>query len=53
MSLGAAITLPGGEPIGALGISLPDINLPDGGEAKFGSLVAKAAQSISAKLGRN
>ena len=53
VSLGAAITLPGGEPVGALGISLPDINMPEGGEAQYGSLVAKAAQSISAGLGQN
>ena len=53
VSLGAAITLPGGEPVGALGISLPDINMPEGGEAQYGTLVAKAAQSISAGLGQN
>ena len=51
LSLGAAITLPGGEPVGALGISLPDINMPDGGEEKFGALVAHAARNVSAKLG--
>lgn len=50
LSLGAAITLPGGEPIGALGISLPDINSPDSGIEQYGLLVSQAANSISAKL---
>lgn len=53
LSFGAAITLPGGEVVGALGISLPDINLPDGGIEQFGGLVAHAANSVSAKLGRS
>ncbi|QBY00779.1 IclR family transcriptional regulator [Rhodophyticola sp. CCM32] len=52
LSFGAAITLPGGEVVGALGISLPDINLPAGGVEQFGGLVAHAADSVSAKLGR-
>ena len=52
LSFGAAITLPGGEPIAALGISVPDINLPEGGVEKYGGLVAHAARSVSAKLGR-
>lgn len=52
LSFGAAITLPGGEPVGALGISLPDINLPEGGIDAFGGLVCHAARSVSAKLGR-
>ena len=51
LSFGAAITLPGGEPIGALGISLPDINMPTDGEDRFGALVMHAARSVSAKLG--
>jgi DNA-binding IclR family transcriptional regulator len=53
LSFGAAILLPDGEPVGALGISLPDTNLPDGGVEKFGELVAHAARSVSQKLGRN
>lgn len=52
LSFGAAITLPGGEPVGALGISLPDVNLPEGGIDRFGGLVLHAARSVSAKLGR-
>ncbi len=50
LSFGAAITLPEGEPVGALGISLPDINLPGGGEERFGALVVHAARSVSDKL---
>lgn len=50
LSFGAAITLPSGEPVGALGISLPDINLNDIGEEKLGGLVFHSAQSISRKL---
>ncbi|MFK7869046.1 MAG: IclR family transcriptional regulator [Roseobacter sp.] len=53
LSFGAAIVLPGGEVVGALGISLPDINLPEGGIEKYGGLVAHAANSVSAKLGRS
>lgn len=53
LSFGAAITLPGGEPVGALGISLPDVNLPDGGIERFGGLISHAANSVSAKLGRS
>ncbi|WP_424987429.1 IclR family transcriptional regulator [Microbulbifer sp. S227A] len=50
LSFGAAITLPGGEPVGALGISLPDINLPEDGQERFGALVVHAARSVSEKL---
>lgn len=53
ISFGAAIILPGGEAVGALGISLPDINLPDDGIKRFGSLVSHAANSVSAKLVRS
>ncbi|GAA6202515.1 IclR family transcriptional regulator [Aquicoccus sp. SU-CL01552] len=52
LSFGAPITLPGGEPVGALGISLPDINLPEDGIDRFGALVSHAARSVSAKVGR-
>ena len=37
--------------IDAAPISLPDINMPEGGEERFGALVAHAARSVSAKLG--
>ncbi|MEP1613156.1 MAG: IclR family transcriptional regulator [Roseobacter sp.] len=52
LSFGAAITLSNGEVVGALGISLPDINLPENGVERFGSLVSHAATSASEKLGR-
>lgn len=52
LSFGAAICLPGGEAIAALGVSLPDINLPNIGGEKIGELVRDAAQSVSAKLTR-
>ncbi|MEM8957972.1 MAG: IclR family transcriptional regulator [Pseudomonadota bacterium] len=52
LSFGAAIALPDGVAVAALGISLPDINLADGDEDKLGSLVSHAAASVSQKLGR-
>lgn len=52
LSFGAAIVLPNGEPVGALGISLPDINLPEDGIDRYGGLVTHAARSVSSKLGR-
>lgn len=52
LSFGAAIKLPGGEPVGALGISLPDVNLPEGGLDRYGALLVHAASSVSAKLGK-
>jgi DNA-binding IclR family transcriptional regulator len=50
LSFGAPIILPNGEAIAALGISLPDINLPVDGANEYGRLVAEAAQRVSAKL---
>lgn len=50
LSFGVTIALPGGEPVGALGISLPDVNLPEDGVEVFGSLLVHAARSVSAKL---
>ena len=51
-SFGAAILLPDGEAVGALGISVPNVNLPDGGAERFGALTAHAADAISRKLAR-
>ncbi|MDJ0628364.1 MAG: IclR family transcriptional regulator [Rhodobacter sp.] len=51
-SLGAAVTLPGGEPAGALGISVPDVHLDDGDVARFGALVQHAARSVTETLSR-
>lgn len=53
LGFGAAITLPSGDAIAALGISLPDINLPEGGIEHFGKLVADAALSVSNKLSKS
>lgn len=53
LSLGAVITLPSGEPVGALGISFPDINLPEAGIDRYGALIVHAARSVSAKLGQS
>ncbi|MEM9523464.1 MAG: IclR family transcriptional regulator [Pseudomonadota bacterium] len=52
LSFGAAVHLPDGEAIAALGISLPDINLEDGGEERMGVLVQHAAENVSHKLRR-
>lgn len=52
LSFGAPILLPDGDAIGAIGISLPDVNLADHGDAEIGALVVDAAASVSQKLGR-
>lgn len=52
LSFGAAIKLPDGEAVAAIGISVPNVNLPDNGEERFGSLSAHAAEAISRKLSR-
>ncbi len=51
-SFGAAIMLPDGEPVAALGISVPNVNLPEGSEDRFGALLAHAAEAVSRKLNR-
>lgn len=50
LSFGAAITLPGGEAVAAIGISLPERHLTAETEPRLGGLVADAAQSISRRL---
>ena len=52
LSFGAAIHLPNGEAIGALGVSVPDINLGKGDSERIGALVQHAARSVSESLGR-
>lgn len=52
LSFGAAITLPSGEAIAALGVSLPDVNMPEKGADWLGGLVMHSAASVSAKLSR-
>ncbi|QBF32461.1 IclR family transcriptional regulator [Thalassococcus sp. S3] len=53
LSFGAAVLLPNGEAIGAIGASLPDINLPENGASWIGGLVQEAAESVSSKLARS
>jgi len=50
LSFGAAICLPDGEAVAALGISVPDINLPANGQEMMGELVRDAARSVSKRM---
>ena len=50
-SFGAPIFLPNQEVIAAIGISLPDVNLPAEGEQVIGQLVLEASKRASAELG--
>ena len=50
LSFGAPIVLPNHEVIASIGISVPDVNLPDGGEETMGRLVADAAMSASKRM---
>ena len=52
LSFGAAVHLPNGEAVGALGVSVPDINLGEGDCDRIGALVQHAARSVSEDLGR-
>ena len=52
-SFGDAICLPDGEAIAALGVSVPDVNLPDDGERVIGELVKSAAQNVALRLARS
>lgn len=51
-SFGAAILLPGGEVVGALGVSAPNVNLQDSDVARFGTLVQHAAAAVTQSLAR-
>ncbi|MEO0752348.1 MAG: IclR family transcriptional regulator [Pseudomonadota bacterium] len=51
-SFGAAIVLPDGGVVGALGISVPDVNLSTGDEDRIGALVQHAASATSNALSR-
>ena len=53
LSFGAAITMADNHVVGALGISVPDINLPPDGVQRYGDLVAHCAAAVSDKLQRN
>ena len=50
MSFGAAIFLPDGEAIGALGVSVPTVNLKPGDEARICRRVKSAAEEVTARL---
>lgn len=50
LSVGAAIELPNQQIIAALGVSLPDVNLPRDGIDSLGELVSQAARTISASM---
>lgn len=52
LSFGAAIKLPDRAVIGALGISVPDVNLSEGDDTRFGTLVQHAATATSNALAR-
>lgn len=52
LSIGAAIVLPDGGAIAALGVSVPDVNLSPGCENVIGKLVAGAARRVSLKIGK-
>ena len=49
-SIGAAIMLPDGNCAGSLGVSVPDVNLGEGGVDRIGILVLHAAGAVSEKL---
>lgn len=53
LGFGAAICLPNGKPIGAIGTTMPDVTLPANGEATHGALVRAAAEEITAQLARS
>lgn len=49
-SFGAAIHLPNGQAIAALGVSVPDVNLAEGREASICESVSRAASAVSDAL---
>ena len=52
LSFGAVVQLPNGEAVGALGVSVPDVNLRDGDMDRIGAHVQHAARTVSENLGR-
>jgi DNA-binding IclR family transcriptional regulator len=52
LSFGAKIDLPNGETVGALGVSVPDVNLRDGSMERIGAHVQHAARTVSENLSR-
>lgn len=51
-SFGAAIRLPDGVAVAAIGVSVPDVNLPEAGEVRIGGLVRAAAAAVTERLAR-
>ena len=49
-SFGAAVTLPNGDPVAAIGVSAPDVNLPEGRSAEICALVVRAAADLTRSL---
>jgi len=50
LGFGAAILLPHGKPVGAIGINMPDINLDEAKRDLYQQLVREAAEEITASL---
>lgn len=49
-SFGAAIRLPSGRPVAAIGVSVPDVNLSEGRDEEIGVLVLRAAEGVTEAL---
>ena len=49
-SFGAVLRLPNGQPVAAIGVSLPDVNLTEGRDAEIGALLLRAADEVSESL---
>ena len=49
-SFGAAVRLPNGDPIAAIGVSVPDVNLPEGRSEEMCGLVLSAATALTRSL---
>lgn len=49
-SFGAAIRLPNGKPVAAIGVSVPDVNLTEGRDEEIGALVQRAADAVTEAL---
>lgn len=49
-SYGATVRLPNGDPIAAVGVSAPDVNLPEGRGEEICALLVQAAEELTRKL---
>ncbi len=49
-SFGAVLRLPDGQPVAAIGVSLPDVNLSEGRDEEIGALLLRAADEVSESL---